>query len=152
MLRAFLLTLSGSMLCTVLGGQKWSEKKALWGLSPASIAVPVCQRGQVPELNPSLCPMQRVYLRGSQLLCWACLLEPKPYQWLHNSSNGWPYLHFTNGGGSFTAGHARLSLSLTCSFLNSSRRFMWIGFSRLLIMTAHALDTLSKCRTMCGSR
>ena len=62
---------------------------------------------QVPELYPSLCPMQRVYLRGRKLGCWACSLEPKP------------------------------CLSLN----NSSRRFMWIGFSRLLIMTARGRDT-----------
>ena len=105
------------------------------------------QRGRVPELYPSFRPMPRVYLRGRKLRCWACSLEPKPYRSLHNSSNGWPDLHSNNGGGSFAAMRARLSLSLTGRFRNFSRRFMWIGFSWLLIMTAHVRDTPSKGRT-----
>ena len=40
-----------------------------------------------------------------------------------------------------------LSLSLTGRFSNSSRRFMWIRFSRLLIMTAHVRDAPGKGRT-----
>ena len=59
------------------------------------------------------------------------------------------------GGGSYAAGRVRLSLSLTCRFSNSSRRFMWRQFSRLLIMTAHVWDTPGKGRTrrtMRGSR
>ena len=53
----------------------------------------------------------------------------------------------SQSGWSFAAWHARLSLSLTSRFHNSSRRFMWIGFSRLLIMIAHVLDTPGKGRT-----
>ena len=134
---------------------KVEQKKSLWGRSPASIAVPVCQHGRVPEVDPSLSPMQRVYLRGGKLRYWACSLEPKPYRSLQNSLTGWPDLHSNNGGGSFAAGRARLSLSLTCRFRNSSRRFMWIGFSRLLIMTEHVRDTPGRVRTrrtMRGSR
>ena len=51
-----------------------------------------------------------------------------------------------------SAGRACLSLSLTCRFCNSSRRFMWIGFSRLLIMTVHVRDTPGKGRTLLTMR
>ena len=121
---------------------KVERKKPLWGRSPASIVVPVCQHSRVPELYPlasfGLMHWQRVYLRGRKLRCWACSLEPKAHQSLHNSSNGWPDLHreYNNGGGSFAAGRACLSMSLTCLFRNSSRRFTWIGFSRLLMIMA----------------
>ena len=125
---------------TVLGGQKWSRESPCgagllpvsWFLSANVVGFRSCTKDFARR------PMQRVYLRGRKLRCWACSLEPKPYRSLHNSSNGWPDLHSNNGGGSFAAGRARLSLSLTCRFRNSSRRFM---FSRLLIMTAHVRDT-----------
>ena len=124
-------------------------EKLLWGLSLASIADPVCHRGPVPKLYRNFRPMQRVYLRGRKLRCWACSLdsEPKPYWLLHNSSNCWPDLHSNNRRGSFAAWRTRLSLSLTSRFRIYSRRFKWIGFSSLLIMTAHLRDTSGKGRT-----
>ena len=93
-------------------------QKPLWGQSPVSIVVPVSQSCLVPELYLSFHPVQRVYLRGRKLHFWACALEPKPYLSLHNSSNSWPYLHSNSGGGSFAAGCACLSLSLTCPSCN----------------------------------
>ena len=84
---------------------KSGEEKPLWGRSPASIAVPACQRGRVPELYPSFRPMQRVYLSGRRLRCWACLSLSLSGRF-RIASNCWPDLHSNNGGGSFAAGRA----------------------------------------------
>ena len=79
-----MLTRSGSMLYIVFGRQKWSGKKNQCGVDLLPVLLfmrhPACQHGRVPELYPSFRPMQRVYLSGRKLRCWACSLEPKPYR------------------------------------------------------------------------